>query len=298
LARLYSVAIASSARGIGLAQSLLHAGEEQASGLGRLFMRLEVAQNNTAAIQLYRKLGYKEFGTIEDYYEDHQTALRMQKRIRYLPQNLLRRDTPWYAQTTDFSCGPASLMMAMGSLDRSYQPNQVDELDIWRESTTIFMTSGHGGCHPVGLALAATRRNFRVEVYLNQRGPAFIEGVRNANKKQVLEVVDANYHEQAAKKGISVQFADITQNAIEEHLNAGGAAIILISHYRMHGVKTPHWVTITGMDDQCFYLHDPDCLDAPQMQIDCQHIPIARQDFEKMTAFGRQRLRTAVLLSL
>ncbi|MEX2365255.1 MAG: peptidase C39 family protein, partial [Pseudohongiellaceae bacterium] len=90
---------------------------------------------------------------------------------------------------------------------------------------------------------------------------------------------------------------DIKQQEIEKHMNQGGAVIMLISTYRMDGKKSPHWVTITGMDDQCFYLHDPDPSYATQIEMDCQHIPIARSDFVKMSSFGRQKLRTAVLIS-
>src|SRR5690554_5390758 len=120
-------------------------------------------------------MGYTIFGSYEDYYEDHQDALRMQKRIRYIPQNLLARQTPWFQQTTEFTCGPAALMMAMASLDGRHAPNQGDELQIWREATTIFMTSGHGGTHPVGLALAARKRGFEATAFVNQSEPLFVE---------------------------------------------------------------------------------------------------------------------------
>lgn len=296
LARLYSIAIAASARGQGLARTLLETAENHASDQGRLFMRLEVAQNNSAAIALYQRMGYQQFGTFSDYYEDHQDALRMQKRIRYLPRKLLRHDTPWYCQTTDFSCGPASLMMAMAGLDPEYQPSQIDELNLWREATTIFMTSGHGGCHPAGLALAAQKRGFRVRVYVSQRGPLFLEGVRSPDKKKVLEVVERHYIDEATAAGIDFHYGEVTQADIEAQLNRGGAVIILISLYRMMGTKEPHWVTVTGMDEQCIYLHDPDCQDPARATIDCQHIPIARDDFGKMASFGRQRLRTALFL--
>ena len=49
-------------------------------------------------------------------------------------------------------------MMAMTALDPSRTMDANDEIRIWREATTVFMTSGHGGCGPYGLALAAHRR--------------------------------------------------------------------------------------------------------------------------------------------
>jgi len=48
----------------------------------------------------------------------------------------------------------------MHGINRAYQPSREEEINLWREATTIFMTSGHGGCHPIGLALAASAGNF------------------------------------------------------------------------------------------------------------------------------------------
>jgi ribosomal protein S18 acetylase RimI-like enzyme len=78
-ARLYSIAIASAARGRGLGAKLLKKAEALARAEGSESVRLEVAAGNAAAIALYHKLGYREFGRKLAYYEDGQDALRMQK---------------------------------------------------------------------------------------------------------------------------------------------------------------------------------------------------------------------------
>jgi Domain of unknown function (DUF3335). len=161
------------------------AGEQAASDAGRLYLRLEVSVDNTPAIKLYQTLGYQKFGIYRDYYEDHKDALRYQKRIRRYRDTLQHRSVHWLRQTTPFTCGPASLMMAMHGLNRAYQPSQEEEINLWREATTIFMTSGHGGCHPIGLALAAKRRQFTVEVWVNQTGTLFIDGVRSEEKNRL-----------------------------------------------------------------------------------------------------------------
>ncbi|WP_428622404.1 peptidase C39 family protein [Sedimenticola sp.] len=44
------------------------------------------------------------------------------------------------------------------------------------------------------------------------------------------------------------------------------------------------------------YVHDPDLDEKSHLAIDCQHLPIAREDFDKMSAFGTGRLRTAVAI--
>jgi len=298
LARLYSMAVSDSARGMGLAKALLKTLECNAAKSNRHYMRLEVAKHNNAAISLYQSCGYKIFGEYLDYYEDHTDALRMQKLIRQPRENGLRLLTPWCQQTTEFTCGPASLMMAMASLDEQSICSVELELDIWREATTIFMTSGHGGCHPFGLALAAYDRGFTSEVWVNSEQPLFIDGVRSDVKKQVMRQVHQQFLDQCQRKQISIHYQPLSFNAIAQGLKNDTAILILVSTYRLDGKKAPHWVVITGSDDDCLFVHDPYPSDLTQSAVDCQYVPIAKDDFDKMSMFGSQRLQAAVTLRL
>ncbi len=296
LARLYSLAVEPAFRGRGLAAYLITEAEQRASDSGRFYMRLEVSEQNRAAITLYESLGYRQFGHYHDYYEDHSDALRYQKRIRVYSGDSRHSAIPWLAQTTDFTCGPASLMMAMASLNSNYRPSPVEELRIWREATTIYMTSGHGGCHPLGLALSALARGFTANVWINQPGPLFLDGVRDEQKKTVMLRAHQDFSEQALAAGLPVHHRDLRQQELLDAYRRDEIPLILISTYRMDGRKAPHWVVMSGYDDDCIYVHDPDPEADRQSALDCQYLPIARSDFDKMSAFGRNRLRTAVII--
>lgn len=67
--------------------------------------------------------------------------------------------------------------------------------------------------------------------------------------------------------------------------------------YAFDRKKAPHWVLMSGYDSNCLYLHDPDPDEARQSELDCQFIPVARHDFERMSCFGKSRLRTAVIIA-
>jgi len=299
LARLYSLAVLPAMQGKGIAKMLLNSLEEATRERGRLYLRLEVAVNNESAIGLYERLGYRVFGQYSDYYDDHSDALRMQKNIRQNSELKVARLTPWYQQTTDFTCGPAALLMALASLEGSTEMSQSHELALWREATTIFMTSGHGGCHPFGLALAANKRGFKSEVIINTAEPLFLDGVRSDNKKSVLATVHHQFVEGIAAANITVKQKDVELTDIENWLSQGFSVLLLISTYRFDGKKSPHWVCVTHLDEHCVYVHDPFCepVNDKQRAIDCQYVPIARSDFSKMSAFGSQRLRTAIAIS-
>ncbi len=295
LARLYSITIDPKFRGKGIAGTLMLAGEERAQRDGRLYMRLEVNIDNHTAIGLYERQGYKRFGLYHDYYEDHSDALRMQKTIRQYQMPTSQQQIPWIQQTTRFTCGPAALMMAMAALDPDYEASQQEELNIWREATTIFMTSGHGGSHPVGLALAAQRRGFSAEIWINRKTPLFVDGVRNEKKKKIIELVDPLFVKEAVTKKIPIHYKDVSQVELVESINKGQVPVILISTFRMDYKKAPHWVVLSGYDDDCLYVHDPDPV-KEQNSLDCQFMPIARDNFAKMSTFGASRLRTAVTI--
>jgi len=297
LARLYSLAVDQQQRGKGVGRRLIEALEQAAVHAGRLYMRLEVAENNQTAIQLYQSQGYSVFSWVPDYYEDHSTAMRMQKRIRVIDQRLLKNAVPWYQQTTDFTCGPAALMMAMASLKPDYRMLRAEELAIWREATTIYMTSGHDGCHPIGLGLSARQRGFKVEVIVNRKGTLFVDGVRSRHKKELITFVEQQFRRQAELEKMPVSYAEISQSDLQQWLSLGKVVVMLISTWRMDGRKAPHWVVVSAFDDQCFYLHDPDP-DDDRFAFDCQYVPIARDDFDRMSTFGSRRLRTCVVLSV
>ena len=293
LTRLYSIAVLPEARGLGVAEKLITSLGERALLRGKRFMRLEVAVGNAGAIALYKKLGFSQFGMYTDYYDDHTDALRMQKVL--VASNSVKPEVyRWYQQTTDFTCGPSALMMAMCALNNRYEMTQEKELSLWRTATTIFMMSGHGGCHPVGLALAAVNEGYAAKVVINQEVPLFVDGVRDGNKKAIVENVEWQFMAEAREKGIAVAISDWPMDVIDQTLKAGGAVICLISTYAFDKKKVPHWVAITSCDPHCYYLHDPDASDG--QPVEYQHIPVAREDFLRLASYGTRKVRTLVLL--
>jgi ribosomal protein S18 acetylase RimI-like enzyme len=85
LARLYAFAVEPFARRQGIGRTLLAACERTARDRARLVLRLEVRQDNAAAIAFYGQAGFRPFGWLEDYYEDHAPALRMEKSLAGVP---------------------------------------------------------------------------------------------------------------------------------------------------------------------------------------------------------------------
>ncbi|BBP42543.1 ribosomal protein S18-alanine N-acetyltransferase [Thiosulfativibrio zosterae] len=297
LARLYSIAVHPDFQGQGFSRQLLRTAEQAVVERQCVYLRLEVKVSNQAALSLYEKSGYKKLSRIVEYYEDGQDAFRMEKRL--MTQALkTAQPKPYYEQTTEFSCGPASLMMALQTLNHRYDMNRAEELQIWREATTIFMTSGHGGCSPHGLALSAWRRGLKVHLYINTPDVPFMDGVRDNEKKQVIELVHEEFMRQISETDIEVSVQSLEAEQLESILQQGLPILALISTWRLNRNKAPHWVYLAASDEGFVYINDPDQDDHPHLtQTDFQQIPISKKQFTEMARFGQKKLRALLVLS-
>ena len=297
VARLYSIAVATRARGRGIARALVAAAEAAAWEQERAYMRLEIRRDNPASQSLFEGAGYRRFGVLSDYYEDHMEALRYEKALAPGLKPVLDR-VPYYQQTLDFTCGPSCLMMAMQALDPGLSLDRTLELRIWREATTVFMTSGHGGCGPFGLALAARRRGFGVEVHVNDHGVPLIDSVRSAEKKEVMRLVHEDMRAEVARLGIPVRYEALALADLLARFGDGAVPLVLISSYRIYQEKFPHWVVVTGFDEHFVYVHDPYVdADNGETTLDSIDMPIHRAHFSSMSRYGRAGLQAVLLLT-
>jgi ribosomal protein S18 acetylase RimI-like enzyme len=297
VARLYSIAVAEQARGLGIGRRLVEAAEHVAWEQERAYMRLEIRRDNLASQALFEGAGYRRFGVLSDYYEDHMEALRYEKLIAPSLKPELKR-VPFYEQTLDFTCGPSSLMMAMQALRPNLELSRTLELRIWRESTTIFMTSGHGGCGPLGLALAAHARGFAAEVFVSETGVLLIDSVRSPEKKEVMRLVHEDMLAEAAQSGIPIHYETLNIDELQRRWDGGAVPLVLISSYRIYQEKFPHWVVVTGFDAHFVYCHDPFVdSDNGESTLDSMDMPIQRDEFSRMARYGRAGLKAVVLIA-
>ena len=296
LARLYSIAVAGAARGKGLARQLLEKAEAQSAERGVFFMRLEVRQDNQAALKLYESTGYRRIRELPGYYDDGAAGWRLEKHLgsgKAVPEKL-----PFYAQTTPFTCGPSALLMALRSLKPDVDMSRLQELNLWREATTIYLTTGHGGCSAQGLALAANARGVDASIWVSDLSVPFIDGVRNAHKREVLTLVSDDFANRCHVQGITTEVSQFTTDALRGALESGKRILLLISTYRMNRNKAPHWVWLVAMDDEFAYINDPDVDDGlDQAATDNIYVPVSLNNLAAMCQYGSRRYMAAVLLS-
>lgn len=295
VARLYSIAVGPGARGRGVGRLLLEDAIDRARAAGASVLRLETRADNQAAQSLFARCGFVELDRKTAYYHDGTDALRFQKslwNVATAAQAVALR-APYYAQTLDFTCGPCALLMAMAALDGSIVIDRQSEIRVWREATTVFMAAGHGGCGPFGLAAAAVRRGFAATVYAPAGARLFTGSVRDPRKKDVIELVEADFRSEISAGPTAIVDAPVSPERIADHLQRGGVPIVLISLWRLHGERGPHWVVVTGFDGAVFRILDPI---APPPEGD-PGIAVSIDEFRRIARYGRRGQTAAVILS-
>jgi ribosomal protein S18 acetylase RimI-like enzyme len=294
VARLYSIATDPACRGRGVAAALLKDAEESAYRMGRAVMRLEVATRNAAARALYEGAGYRVIDRIAGYYDDGGDAFRMEKPLRGEEPPPAAPD--YYEQTTEFTCGAACLMMALRARDPAFPFDPVTEVRLWREATTVFMSSGLGGCEPYGMACVLAAHGLSAEVWTSQQGPLLLRTVQNPEKRRVMMLAQADFQQRIHALGAPVHHAALSVDALVEKLRAGALAVLLISGNRMFGARVPHWVLAWGADAAHVFIHDPWVeTEARETPADAASIPVPFAELDRMWRWGADRLRAAVI---
>lgn len=295
LVRLYSLAVSPDYANRGLGRHLLKAAEQTAFDKGRVYLRLEVREDNEKAITLYRRCGYRPIGRYLNYYEDHAPALRFEKTLRGdVP---VETTVPYYQQVTDFTCGPACIMMALKYFKPETKLNSMLELRIWRGATTVYMLSGPGGCEPYGLAVRAHEYGLRATIFVSTKDYLFLGSVRDARKREIMEIAQADFRQQAKDANIPVHHRAFSINDIKKALAGGAVALVLISSYLMFDEKIPHWVLAHSDDGKHIMIHDPWVEEEEGETIaDSANLPLTYELFDHMARFGKDGLRACVIL--
>ena len=106
-----------------------------------------------------------------------------------------------------------------------------------------------------------------------------------------------DFGQQAAELGVPIVKEPLDMERLRAALDAGQVALILVSHYRMTGHRTPHWIVVYGHDGRRAFAHDPwvepDNLETALAVTD---LPIPWGELERMARYGRSKLQAAILL--
>jgi hypothetical protein len=268
------------------------------------FHRPHTAQEKLCAFSGCERLrnGLVEYAALHAIHDSHTITVKTEPGV-YAEQAMTTYDgQSWrvlgehdhYRQTTEFTCGPVSLLNAMHRLHPQMAANRVDELHIWREATIAV------ACEPYGLALSAAKRGENPRIVVSKTGPVLnpAHGAMGMIAAAMSRDVQEHFAAEAQKIGIPIDIASFTAANVARRLDGGHVALVLIDEHVMHGVTCPHWVTVTGeLADGTLLVDDP-WIDEPygETLVDAYQLPIRQADFDLMIHYDEPASAQAMVI--
>lgn len=188
---------------------------------------------------------------------------------------------PYIRQTTDFTCGPSALLMALSYFGLHPSPDRATEIALWREATTV------GGCDPYGMAVTAARHGLDVELTVTTDGFFLLEGLEKEQDRELRQFIQGEFREQAAAAGVKVVERQFDASLVRDVISSGRLAIVLVDELLFHEEACPHWIVVHSFLDGLFVIHDPWTeVSAGESWLDAYDVPITPGDLERIARYG------------
>ncbi len=172
----------------------------------------------------------------------------------------MKFNVPYYAQSSEFTCGPACVLMVMKHFDPSLDIGRELEFEVWRQCNMI----GIKGADPYGLSVPLTDAGHEVRLITQRRrivdykawkrrlirifSPEEIElslfGMRENRQRAMNRHLPVTYKRPVV--------ADIL-GAVREKF----VPIALVHMGVIHSLNIPHWVVVTDADEEHVVFNDP-----------------------------------------
>jgi hypothetical protein len=202
-------------------------------------------------------------------------------------RNSIRLSVPFYKQRFDFTCGPAALMMAMKHFDRKLELSKELEMDIWREAN---MLESYGTSR-FGLAFSALKRGFGATMYANIKGAGFVRKIESMIGSVDYRLLDLFLDERRRRSiglGAKERKVDsISKDVLERALNSGRVPIVLSNTEFFSAEDVPHWIVVSGMDQNFLYVNNPLGRAGEQLAISSFERVVGYKGDECMVAISR-----------
>lgn len=170
-----------------------------------------------------------------------------------------RTEVAYYRQTTDFTCGGVSALLALEAagitmLGADADENRLTELRVWRSATNM------PACDP--LALTATIERIKgegqwVEVYLDVDDAVLLEHLSDPDERAFRADLQRLAAAELEQAGVTRHRARPSMVEIGAAVEKGAIALLLIDLEPMIADQNPHWVVAGSARDGVLLIDDP-----------------------------------------
>ncbi len=167
---------------------------------------------------------------------------------------------PYYQQTSDFSCGPACVIMVMKHFEPRLELGRALEFEIWRQCNMI----GIKGADPYGLSVPLIDAGYEVRLLTQRR--KIIDAApwkRRLRRHFPAEEIELSLfgmkqnQKRALQRHLQVTFKRPMVGDVVRGVREDFVPIALVHMGVVHSLNIPHWVVVTDADESSVVFNDP-----------------------------------------
>lgn len=173
----------------------------------------------------------------------------------------MRLKIPYYAQTSEFTCGPACVLMILKLFNAHLKMNRTLEFEVWRQCNMI----GARSVDPFGISVPLLDAGYEVRLLTQRRRMVDHDLWRRRRQEYGLTLEDeelavfgvAENKKRALSRGLSVVYGRLTVDRVARYFREGFIPLALVHMGVVHQLDIPHWVVVTDVGDYHVSFNDP-----------------------------------------
>ncbi|MGZ3569266.1 MAG: peptidase C39 family protein [Syntrophales bacterium] len=192
----------------------------------------------------------------------------------------MRLKIPYYAQSSEFSCGPACVLMIFKFFNTHLKLNRALEFEVWRQCNMI----GVRGADPFGMSVPLLDAGYEVHLVTQRRimidpdlWKSNMQELRLTPEDEDLAVFGiAENKKRALGRGLTVVYSRLTVGRVAKSFHEGFIPMALVHMGVVHQLDIPHWVVVTDVGDDHVAFNDP------YPPKGGKNIRVTREEFQQM----------------
>ncbi len=172
----------------------------------------------------------------------------------------MKLNVPYYAQSSEFSCGPACVLMVMKHFEPSLELSRALEFEVWRKCNMI----GVKGADPYGLSVPLMDTGYEVRLITQRRKTVeYDPWKRRLLRHYSLDDIKLSMFgmkenkRRALGRGLPVTYKRPVVADVIRGMQDGYVPIALVHMGVVHSLNIPHWVVVTHADEENVVFNDP-----------------------------------------
>lgn len=172
----------------------------------------------------------------------------------------MKLNVPYYPQHSEFSCGPACVLMVMKHFDQGLKIGRELEFEVWRQCNMI----GIKGADPYGLSVPLIDAGYEVNLITQRRrvihSAPWKRRLRRLFSSEEIELSIFGMlqnKQRALKRNLMVAYKRPVVADLIQRIHRGFVPIALVHMGVVHSLNIPHWVVVTGADKENVVFNDP-----------------------------------------